>query len=77
MQILCLNVTYASGDGSLSFANEGKMNDKASPLDHLYLKNVLLKFVVAATQGHIEQASRISLCCLICVRPLQSLHESV
>ena len=34
--------------------------DKASPLDHLYLKNVLLKFIVAATQGHIEQASQNS-----------------
>ena len=35
----------------------GTSNGNGTPIDHLYLKNVLLKFVVAATQGQIEQVS--------------------
>ena len=48
-----------SGDGGLSFASDEKMNgsDKAGPIDLLYLKNVLLKFIVAAAQGHVEQVN--------------------
>ena len=30
-------------------------NGNGGPIDHLYLKNVLLKFIVAATQGRLEQ----------------------
>lgn len=30
-------------------------SSKGIAIDHLYLKNVLLKFIVAATQGQAEQ----------------------
>lgn len=52
--------TLLAGGGSLGAATaEERMNGNgsSSPIDHLYLKNVLLKFVVAATQGHVEQVT--------------------
>lgn len=45
------------GGGSLPGIGEGEMaNGSSGQIDHLYLKNVMLKFIVAVTAGRIEQA---------------------
>lgn len=52
---------FDAGGGSLHFndlvAANGKEAGGSSPVDLVYLKNVLLKFIIAASEGKIEQVS--------------------
>ena len=58
---LCLsNIYFYEGGGGLNATFQENGHDR--PVDLLYLKNVLLKFVLSASTGNTEQVShRISI----------------
>lgn len=55
---IALVVTGGGTLAGVTDPSETSNGGDGGPVDHIYLKNVLLKFVVAATGGKIEQVRR-------------------
>lgn len=48
-------MAVAAGGGTLPGVDSERSNGSAGPIDHLYLKNVILKFIAAVTEQRVEQ----------------------